>query len=476
MAYTSKQRKQFLALGKRLLGRRTIARIREITFRLTHQIKGFPHLRKDVLTQVDDQSVLINCRLLDPLNQVRQISLCYAKGDDQHINESLVYYRTSATSLSKTVLRPQASDRFAGLVYCNEDPSGITGIRLTLSNGKRRVIKTRVTPTELNPVVTIRKLLELVPVENDDKRRIFDHSYGSMIGAVWNVRTDKTTHEQLVRYNTLAAKESPEVSLIIPIYGRYDFIEHQLAQFVNDLDMHSHEILYVIDDPTLSQEIRQSCDSIARMYPIAFNVLYLNANLGYAGANNAGVRHSVAPVVLLLNSDVFPTRAGWLRQMLTCAGGKIDNLVLGARLLYEDESVQHDGMEFHASPFISHLWTNLHPGKGLPADQFPASSQPSARECVTGACLMLSRKSYETIGGMNEKYILGDFEDSDLCMRARSHGCSIALAEHVSLYHLERQSQKLVSTDRWKTELTYYNCWYHTQQWDNQIHELKQAA
>ena len=297
-----------------------------------------------------------------------------------------------------------------------------------------------------------------------------------MIGAVWKARTENATNEQLVHYNKSAAEDSPEVSLIIPIYGRYDFIEHQLAQFANDPDMRSHEILYVIDDPGLSEEIRLSCESIAPLYHIAFNVLYLNANLGYAGANNAGVRRSSAPVVLLLNSDVFPCRAGWLRQMLKCAGEQIDQLILGARLLYEDESVQHDGMEFHASPFISHLWTNLHPGKGLPADQFATSSQPSARECVTGACLMLSRESYNAIGGLNENYILGDFEDSDLCMRARAHGRSIALAEHVTLYHLERQSQNLVSTNRWKTELTYYNCWYHTQQWDTQIQALKQAA
>ena len=476
MAFNATQRKQLVSLSKRLLGRRNINRIRETSFRLTHQIQGFPHLRKNVLTQIGEQSVLINCRLLDPRDQVHHISLCYNNGKTECIDEALVHYRTSATSLSRAVLLPNEADRFAGLVSCKENPSSINGIMMTLANDKQCVVKTCITPNGSDPIATIRKLLELIPPENDDKRRIFDHSYGSMIGAVWNAREKLATQEQLIHYNEAASKSSPDVSLIIPIFGRYDFIEIQLAQFANDPDMRSHEILYVVDDPRLSEEIRQSCESIARLYPIAFNVLYLSTNLGYAGANNAGVRHSTAAVVLLLNSDVFPTRAGWLRQMLTCADGQIDHLILGARLLYEDESVQHDGMEFHASPFISHLWTNLHPGKGLPADQFSASAQPSARECVTGACLMLSRKSYDAIGGLDENYILGDFEDSDLCMRARAHGCSIAIAEHVSLYHLERQSQNLMSTNRWKTELTYYNCWYHTQQWDAQIRELKQAA
>ena len=141
MAYIAKQRKQILSLSKRLLGRRNIARIREFSFRLTHQIKGFPHLRKDVLTQVDEESVLINCRLLDPRDQVKHISLCFGKSDFQCIDETLVHYRTSATSLSKTILSPQANDRFAGLVKCKEDPSRISGIKLSLVNGKQRVLK-----------------------------------------------------------------------------------------------------------------------------------------------------------------------------------------------------------------------------------------------------------------------------------------------------------------------------------------------
>jgi len=108
--------------------------------------------------------------------------------------------------------------------------------------------------------------------------------------------------------------------------------------------------------------------------------------------------------------------------------------------------------------------------------QLARRPEPQERECVTGACLLLSRDDFLQLGGLDENFILGDFEDSDLCMKARSHNMRVLLAEHVSLYHLERQSQTLVTGQRWQQELTYYNCWQHSMKWDEQIMQLKQES
>ena len=259
---------------------------------------------------------------------------------------------------------------------------------------------------------------------------------------------------------------------MIPIYGRYDFIEHQLSQFVDDPDMARHEILYVIDDPRLDAEVRRSCATLARTYSVAFRVLHLSDNLGYAGANNVGVEHARGRRVLLLNSDVMPRAPGWLARLLEEAGDRLDTSIVGARLLYEDDSVQHDGMRFFDSPFVNGLWTNVHPGKGLPLGVFPSRPGLVPRQCVTGACMLMDREAYRRIGGFDERYVLGDYEDSDLCLAARRAGLDILLAERVVLYHLERQSQSLVSDERWKEELTYYNCWHHSGKWDADIRLL----
>ena len=177
----------------------------------------------------------------------------------------------------------------------------------------------------------------------------------------------------------------------------------------------------------------------------------------------------------MLNSDVMPSETGWLSNLLESSVDVIDNSLIGVRLLYEDESIQHDGMRFYKSPFLNDLWTNTHPGKGLPSNIVKTESHLTDVEAITGACVFLTLENYIKLDGLDENYILGDYEDSDLCLKAREQGLSIILNRSIQLYHLERQSQSLVTSDMWKQELTYYNCWYHSRRWGNNIDTLKQV-
>ena len=250
-------------------------------------------------------------------------------------------------------------------------------------------------------------------------------------------------------------------------------MEYQLSQFVNDKEMAEHEIIYVIDDPRIKREVEIFSSTYEKLYGIAFKVLYLDKNTGFAGANNAGVLKANASLILMLNSDVMPGQSGWLGKLLRSSNGKVSDSIIGARLLYEDDSIQHDGMQYYSSPFVNNLWTNIHPAKGFPSNVIQVDSRLTEVEAVTGACILVSRANYESLGGLDEEYILGDYEDSDFCIRARKAGLNILMNRHVTLYHLERQSQSLVSSNRWKEELTYYNCWQHTNKWDAEIHNLK---
>lgn len=322
-------------------------------------------------------------------------------------------------------------------------------------------------------MTSVKKVLSAIPSPLPQKRDLFDSAYGPAIRSMWSLRESNPVGSELVTYNSELVPENPAVSLIIPIYGRYDFMEYQLSQFVNDKGMMDHEIIYVIDDPRIKTEVEIVSSTYEKLYGIAFKVLYLDRNTGFAGANNAGVRKATAPLILMLNSDVMPGEPGWLGKLLHSSNGKIADSIIGARLLYEDDSIQHDGMQYYASPFVNDLWTNIHPAKGFPSNVIPVSSRLTEVEAVTGACILVSKANYESLGGLDEEYILGDYEDSDFCIRARKSGLKILMNRQVTLYHLERQSQSLVSADRWKEELTYYNCWQHTNKWDTEIHSLK---
>jgi hypothetical protein len=104
--------------------------------------------------------------------------------------------------------------------------------------------------------------------------------------------------------------EAPDVTVLVPLYKRLDFLEHQLAAFVSDPDMRGVDLVYVLDSPELAEQAVQQAEGLARMYAVPFRLVLLRRNLGFADANNVGASYARGRLLLLLNSDVLPDRRG----------------------------------------------------------------------------------------------------------------------------------------------------------------------
>jgi GT2 family glycosyltransferase len=80
----------------------------------------------------------------------------------------------------------------------------------------------------------------------------------------------------------------------------------------------------------------------------------------------------------------------------------------------------------------------------------------------------MERRIANELGGFDESFAIGDFEDSDLCLRLARRGLNTAVDLDVTLYHLERQSQ-VSSEQRWRQNLTLYNAWLHEGRWGEEL-------
>jgi GT2 family glycosyltransferase len=263
---------------------------------------------------------------------------------------------------------------------------------------------------------------------------------------------------------------NPAVSVVIPLYDRLDFLVHQLAQFAADPGLARAEIVYVLDSPELASELERATAHLYALYRVPMRVVFLNRNCGFGRANNLGVEQARAPIVLLLNSDVFPDRPGWLAPMIEFHRSRPGIGASGPKLLYEDRALQHAGLYFERDP-VTDLWQNLHYFKGFPA-RFGPSNLARQVPAVTGACLMIARDLYQGLGGLNTSYVQGDYEDSDLCLRLREHGFTIWYTPDPQLFHLERQSYRPTVKASAGSAATAYNRWLHTMIWDEQIEAL----
>ncbi len=269
----------------------------------------------------------------------------------------------------------------------------------------------------------------------------------------------------------------PRVSVVVTLYGRVDFLDFQLGIEAAQHTRHpgtlpAIERLYVLDDPPRARATEALAVQAHLRFALPFSLLSLPENRGFAGANNAGLRAARGRYVCFLNSDVFAGTPDWVARLADRLDADPTLGAVAPRLLYEDGSIQHDGMAFRRIPRIGAWRFPDHPGKGMRPDGATGLLRVAA---ATGACLMLRRDLALALGGFDEAYPIGDFEDADLCMKLHGMGLAIAVDRDVTLYHLERQSQA-GSAEHWRMQLTLFNAWQHERRWHRLLDRVQPAA
>jgi GT2 family glycosyltransferase len=288
------------------------------------------------------------------------------------------------------------------------------------------------------------------------------HGYDRIIGpGIEAINTFRLRDE--VSYNRIdfgLRVNSPRCSIIVPLYGRMDFMEYQLAFFSRTLSP-DHEIIYILDDPSRQREVEFLSSSCYARYRRAFTLVVLAENVGYAPANNVGLRLAVGDYICFLNSDVFPAEPKWLEYMLETEKADANIGLVGALLVFEDETVQHDGCTYERLPEFGNWVFCIHPEKGMTSPKVLRVHEVAG---VTGACMVLKAELARSVGGFDQGYVIGDFEDADLCEKVKAAGFSCVVDQRARLYHLERQSQGSQAAP-WRFNLTLYNAWRFQNRW-----------
>jgi GT2 family glycosyltransferase len=268
--------------------------------------------------------------------------------------------------------------------------------------------------------------------------------------------------------------EKPKCSIVIPLYGRFDFILNQMLEFSEDEQIkHGADLIYVIDDPRITSNVIQQAWLLYEANRVSFRLVVANENRGFAGANNLGISVSRAPFLLLLNSDVIPVEPGWLDKMLGAIERDPGIGIVGARLFYPNGSIQHDGMSFQWEPSWN-AFLNKHPRSGMEASS--GSSAGKNHPAVSAACLLIRRSTYDSVGGLDEGFLIGDFEDSDLCLKVKQQGLRIICLSDLNLTHLERQSFTGIGANGFRERVSRYNAWRHQRRWSSYIETLARIA
>jgi GT2 family glycosyltransferase len=176
-------------------------------------------------------------------------------------------------------------------------------------------------------------------------------------------------------------------------------------------------------------------------------------NLGFATACNHGASGASGDYLIFLNNDTVPA-PGWLSALETYAESHPQASIIGSKLLYPDETVQHAGVVICQDHYPRHIYA------GFPGDH-PAVGKSRRFQIVTGACMLVRRHVFDEARGFDPAFRNG-FEDVDLCLRLGANGHEVHYCAESLLHHYES-----VSPGRFK--LDGANVALYRQRWINRV-------
>ena len=237
-------------------------------------------------------------------------------------------------------------------------------------------------------------------------------------------------HRHRVICKPLPRGSYPKISIIIPTKDAPEHIQRCLASIYEKTTYSNFEVV-VVDNGTVDKSAIKTLSS----FPV--KVIPFNQAFNFSAANNIGVCSCDGEIVVLLNNDTEVVTPDWLEILLYYLSK--DNVgIVGPMLTYPDRTVQHAGV------VLGFRGTADHVMRGFPRDSDGyAGSLSCAREvsAVTGACLMIRKDDYNSMGGLVEYYAT-HYQDVDLCLRVISKGKRILCVPQVELIHYESVSRK----------------------------------
>lgn len=226
-------------------------------------------------------------------------------------------------------------------------------------------------------------------------------------------------------------KGSPLVSIIIPNKDESE----TLAQCLESIERSSYQNYEIIIVENNSEK-EETFAYYEKIQSDRIRIVFWPDEFNYSAINNFGASEAKGDYLLLLNNDVQVITEDWLEGLLSNCQRE-DVGIVGAKLFYPDDTIQHAGIVIGIGGVAGAVFTGL---PGVYSGYLHKASIQQNLSAVTAACMMVKRSVYEELGGLEEKLKVA-FNDVDFCLRARDKGYLVVYNPEVKLYHYESKSR-----------------------------------
>ena len=246
--------------------------------------------------------------------------------------------------------------------------------------------------------------------------------------------------EFLGLYRTKFLREKdPLISIIIPNKDHIDDLKRCMDAIENRSTYRNYEFI-IVENNSEDPETFAYYQQLETVNP-RVRVVYWKGIFNYSAINNFGVQYAKGEYLLLLNNDTEIINEDCLEELLGyCTRSDVG--AVGARLYYEDDTIQHAGVVIGFGGIAGHCFVQQKRGFTGYCHRIICAQDYSA---VTAACMMVKREAYEKVGGLSEEFEVA-FNDIDFCLKLGRAGYHIVYNPYAELYHYESKSRGLEDT------------------------------
>ena len=235
-------------------------------------------------------------------------------------------------------------------------------------------------------------------------------------------------------HTTYSTKDNPLVSILIPNYNHKTILKTCIDSLYNVNTYKNFEIVIVENNSTEQKifdyykELQSEHDNI--------QVVTYKGEFNYSRINNFGMKYTNGDYVLLLNNDTEVISPNALSEMVGCIL-RPEVGAVGAKLLYEDDTVQHAGVVIGFSGYAGHV------NHGINKDDYGYMLRARVNcnySAVTAACMMVKKSVYNQVEGFDEQFVVA-CNDVDLCLKICKEKYLVVYNAFALWHHYESKSR-----------------------------------
>lgn len=262
------------------------------------------------------------------------------------------------------------------------------------------------------------------------------------------------------------------VSIIIVNWNSVAFLRQCLVSIYRSTPGITFEVI-IIDNASYD-----GCEEMLHQEFPQVRFIQSDKNLGFAKANNAAFNISNGRNILFLNPDT--EIEGFAIETLNQQLDSLPNAgIVGVKLFNSDRSVQTSCIRAFPTILNQLLDSNVL-RKAFPKARmwgtsplFATGNSPAEVDAVSGACLMIKREVFETVGMFCTDYFMYS-EDIDLCFTVKQAGLkTYYISSAVVVHHggtsssqssVHAFSSVMMLESRWRffrKSRSYWYCWVY---------------